>query len=75
MPVIHKIDAIKILMYFDDHQPPHFHVQYNEFEALILIETLDVYSGYLPPKHLKKVHIWAKKNKTFINKKWEEFSS
>jgi hypothetical protein len=31
-----------ISIYFDDHNPPHFHVLYNEDEALIAINDLTV---------------------------------
>jgi hypothetical protein len=54
MPVVHIIESIKILLYFDDHLPPHFHAQYNEYELLVEIETLEVYAGYrlrgVPPR-------------------------
>ena len=30
MPEICRFLGISIGMYFDDHNPPHFHVQYNE---------------------------------------------
>ncbi len=35
MPTIAIIDSIRIMMYFKDHIPPHFHAEYNEFEVLI----------------------------------------
>ena len=73
MPVIHLINSIKILIYFDDHLPPHFHAQYNEFEILIEIETLEVYSGYLPTKQRKRVLAWASENQDFLRAKWNEY--
>lgn len=60
-------------MYFDDHIPPHFHAQYNEFEAAIEIDNLKVYAGYLPPKQLKKVCAWASKNQAFLQETWQAF--
>jgi len=45
IPVVHLINSIKILLYFDDHIPPHFHAQYNEYEVLIEIATLEVYGS------------------------------
>lgn len=66
MPVVHYLGSIKILIYFEDHQPPHFHAQYAEYDILIEIKTLDVYSGYLPTKQLKKVLKWAKVNQSFL---------
>ncbi len=48
-----------IKMYFDDHQPPHFHAQYSGREAVIDIGTLAVISGRLPPRALGLVAEWA----------------
>lgn len=35
MPTISIFYGIKILMFFDEHNPPHFHAQYAEFHAII----------------------------------------
>ena len=35
MPVISIFLGIKIMMYYDDHNPPHFHASYAGFDALI----------------------------------------
>ncbi len=32
--------GIVIKMFFDDHEPPHFHVEYAEHQAVVSIETL-----------------------------------
>jgi predicted metallo-beta-lactamase superfamily hydrolase len=74
MPVIETIDSIKILMYFRDHLPPHFHAVYNEYEVLIEIKTLAIYQSRLPTKQQRKVLNWARKNKAFLLEKWEEFN-
>jgi len=37
MPELSRFLGISILMYFDDHNPPHFHVKYDEYRALISI--------------------------------------
>ncbi|HRD81317.1 MAG: DUF4160 domain-containing protein [Saprospiraceae bacterium] len=73
MPVVHLIDSIKILVYFDDHLPPHFHAQYNEYEMLVVIDSLDIYSGFLPSKQRNKVLEWAEINRDFLWSKWNEF--
>lgn len=71
MPVIKILDSIKIYLYFFDHQPPHFHAIYAEYQVLIEIETLAIYSGSLLSKQLKKVMEWASKNQDYLRKKWE----
>lgn len=74
MPVIKILDSIKIYMYFFDHLPPHFHAIYNEYQVLIVIDTLKVYSGSLPNKQHKKVIAWASKNQDYLHQKWEEYN-
>lgn len=61
-------------MYFFDHNPPHFHAIYNEFEELIEIESLVTLKGQLPNKQRKLVINWAGANQDYLRKKWEELS-
>lgn len=62
MPNYDTIDGIKIDVYSTEHVPPHVHAIYNEDEALIEIETLNLYAGALPPKQLKKAVNYIRKN-------------
>ena len=55
MPEISRFFGIVIQMYFNEHNPPHFHVQYNEYRAALLIESLGVMEGKLPVKVLSLV--------------------
>ena len=48
MPRISEFYGIVIYMYFQDHNPPHFHAIYAEHEALIRIDTGEVIGGRLP---------------------------
>ena len=48
MPEISRFFGIVIRIFFNDHEPPHFHAIYGDFEALLEIETLAVYRGKLP---------------------------
>ena len=62
MPTIDYFDGISINIYYGEHVPPHVHALYNGFEALIEIESKDLYAGYLPAKQLKKVVRWLQEN-------------
>ena len=55
-----SFDGVRIYIYPRDHNPPHFHAYYAEYEALINIRTLEVMAGDLPGKQLKRVRKWAK---------------
>ncbi|WP_149241838.1 DUF4160 domain-containing protein [Dyadobacter sp. 32] len=59
MPEISRFLGIVIRMFFDDHNPPHFHAEFQEFKAIIEIDTAELLEGYLPPKQLKLVQAWA----------------
>ncbi len=74
MPTIYILESIKILIFFDDHYPKHFHVYYNEYEELIEIDSLTIYRGKIPAKQRKKVIKWANENKNYIKEKWDEFN-
>ena len=59
MPEISRFLGIIIKMFFDDHNPPHFHAEFQEFKAIIEIHSAELIEGYLPPKQLKLVQAWA----------------
>jgi len=50
MPILSVFFGIIVRMWHDDHPPPHIHVEYQGFEALVDIRTGDVTTGRLPRK-------------------------
>jgi hypothetical protein len=59
VPDISRFFGIVIKMFFDDHNPPHFHAEYAGSVALVGIRTLAVFSGRLPPRAMGLVIEWA----------------
>jgi hypothetical protein len=59
MPEISRFFGISIKMFFDDHNPPHFHAFYGEFKVAIDITKLAIFSGSFPPRALGLVIEWA----------------
>jgi hypothetical protein len=70
MPEISRFFGIVIRMYFEDHQPPHFHALYGEHEALVIIDTLEVYRGHLPSRALGLVLEWAAFHRAELRADW-----
>jgi hypothetical protein len=70
MPEVSRFLGIVILMYFDDHNPPHFHVRYNDFRARISIKDLSLLEGELPPRVLGLVMEWAGLHKNELLENW-----
>lgn len=71
MPSVSRFLGIVIYFYYRDHNPPHFHALYGEFEAEIILEDLSVDVGYLPPRVLGLVTEWASLHKTELLENWE----
>ena len=70
MPEISRFFGIVVQMYYADHDPPHFHVRYAGHKALIVIATLTVLRGYLPPRALGLVTEWAAKHRAELMEDW-----
>jgi Domain of unknown function (DUF4160) len=70
MPEISRFFGIIITMYYDDHNPPHFHVRYNEHKAEISISNLALLAGRLPPRVMGMVMEWASLHQTELMADW-----
>ncbi len=71
MPIVSNFYGIVIYFFFNEHNPPHFHAKYNEFEALFDIKTLGVTRGKLPAKALSLVVEWAAMHQEELLENWE----
>ena len=71
MPEISRFLGIIIYMYFNEHQPPHFHAKYNEFRASISIETLGLLEGHLPSRVMSLVVEWGMEHREELMENWE----
>lgn len=72
MPRISAFYGIVIAMYYRDHGPPHFHAIYGEYEAQIVIDTLEPLGGSLPPRALRLVREWAELHRPELEENWRK---
>ena len=70
MPEISRFLGIVITMYFNDHNPPHFHVRYESFRAIVGIDPLELRDGELPPRVLGLVMEWAEMHQAELRGNW-----
>ena len=71
MPQISYFLGVIIRMFYRDHNPPHFHAIYGNFEAIIDIEKNELISGHLPARVLGLVTEWTALNQKELMQNWE----
>jgi len=71
MPEISRFYGIIIRMYFQDHNPPHFHAEYQGASAEYGILTLEILGGKLPNRAHAMVLEWAVQHRDELVKNWE----
>ena len=59
MPQISYFLGVIIRIFYRDHNTPHFHAVYADFEGIIDIEKNEIIDGYLPPRVLGLVTEWT----------------
>jgi phosphomannomutase len=72
MPELSRFYGIVIRMFFDDHNPPHFHARYGGEEVVIGISTLAAIAGHLPPRAMGLVIEWASMHQDELMREWEK---
>ena len=72
MPTIAVIDGVAILLWTNDHPPPHIHARGLGLDAKVSIETGDVLTGTLPKAKLKRIRAWLDANRDEVAYAWNE---
>jgi hypothetical protein len=72
MPEVSRFYGIVIQIHFNrEHNPPHFHAIYGDYEGIFAIDTLELLAGSLPKKAQSLVHEWASQYKTELMEMWD----
>lgn len=71
MPVISRFYGIAIVMYFNDHNPPHCHARYSGYEAIFNFEG-EMLEGELPPRAAGFVREWIARHQSELGTNWEK---
>lgn len=71
MPEVSRFFGIIIAMFWDEHNPPHFHARYGKHQAAIEIASLRSLEGHLPPRVLGLVIEWASQHQAELMSNWE----
>ncbi len=70
MPEISRFLGMVIRMYWDEHPPPHFHVEYAGEQAVVRIDTLEVVKGHLPRRAMALLAEWTLLHRAELQENW-----
>jgi hypothetical protein len=73
MPEIGRFGGFKILMYFQDGNPPHVHISGTDFAAKLRISNGEVLAGAAPGRVLRRARAWIEEHQEELMTLWEEF--
>lgn len=74
MPLHARFEGVKILVFSNDHLPPHIHAEFGEFEVLVAIRDCTVLVGDFPPKKLAKVIGYVAANREALEARFFELN-
>lgn len=72
MPELSRFYGIVIKMYYDDHNPPHFHAEYGSEQMVVNINTLAVIAGRLTTRATGLVLEWAALHQGELQHAWQQ---
>ena len=70
MPIISRFLGIAVAMLYRDHNPPHFHAVYGEFEITVTIQD-GIVTGRFPRRALSHVLEWLALHRIALLDNWE----
>jgi hypothetical protein len=72
MPTVAIVAGVRIIFYWNDHSPPHFHVEFAEHRGQVTIESLELMEGSLPAAKLAAVRLWASSRQEDLLECWNK---
>ncbi len=72
MPEVSRFYGIVVRIFYNDHPPPHVHVQYGEYKAVIRIEFPTLIAGRLPGRALGLVMEWTVLRQEELRRAWQQ---
>lgn len=73
MPEIKRLGSFKLLMFFQDENPPHIHIKGADFAAKIRISDGEVLAGDAPNRALRQTRRWVEDHRAELLAMWDEF--
>jgi hypothetical protein len=73
MPEIRRFGGFRLLMFFQDENPPHVHINGADFAAKLRISNGELLAGAAPGRALRQARAWIEQHRGELMTLWEEF--
>lgn len=70
MPEISRFYGIIVKMFYNEHNPPHIHMEYQDYKAVVTIRE-GIVEGKMPKIALKLIFEWMDLHKAELLANWE----
>lgn len=72
MPIVSVFYGMIIRIYYSDHNPPHFHVNYGDKEIMVGIRTGRILKGGFPKRLKNAIEEWRLLHKDELLAAWND---
>ena len=73
MPEIKRFSGFRLLMFFQDENPPHVHIKGSDFAAKIRLSNGELIAGDAPNRVLRQTRRWLEEHRSELMLLWNEF--
>lgn len=74
MVTLHRLDSSRVLVYFDDHLPPHVHVKLRDGrDCTVDLESFEI-KGRVAEREIREALLWIKANRLYLQKEWRRLN-
>lgn len=71
MGTLQRFDSSRVIMYHDDHPPPHVHVKLRDGrDCTVDLDTCKI-RGRVAEREVREVLLWIRTNRADLQQKWQ----
>lgn len=70
LPTIGKVGTVKVMMFYNDHVPPHVHVQTGDYHIVVSVISPGIPPAVFPKTFRKRLLQWIAKHETELLANW-----
>jgi hypothetical protein len=70
MPILQRFDNARVLMYLDEHPPPHVHVKLKDGRDCTVDLDNFVIKGRVAEREIREALSWIETNRDFLFDEW-----